>query len=74
MQVPEEDHRIRIGVDSCAAVTVFPKCVADGYPRLHAPGHAKSYRPASGKLLPDLGYVNPRNCGQAQSFDGGVRN
>ena len=30
VQLPEEDHRIRIGIDSCAAVTVFPKTVADG--------------------------------------------
>ena len=62
------------GIDSCAAVTVFPKSVADDYPMLDMPGKAKSYRPASGKLLPDLGarkvqvklrdgslrYVNPR--------------
>ena len=59
--------------DSCAAVTVFPKS-ADDYPMLDMPGKAKSYRPASGKFLPDLGarkvqvklrngslrYVNPR--------------
>ena len=74
VQLPERDHRIRIGIDSCAAVTVFPKSVADDYPMLDTPGKAKSYRPASGKLLPDLGarkvqvklrdgslrYVNPR--------------
>ena len=88
VQLPKEDHRIRIRVDSCAAVTAFPKCVADDYPRVHTPGKAKSYRPASGKAsarsgcakgaskLKDwsLRYVNPRNCGQAQSFDGSVRN
>ena len=28
VQLPDEDHRIRIGIDSCAAVTVFPKSVA----------------------------------------------
>ena len=42
-------HRIRIGIDSCAAVTVLPKSVADDYPMLHTPGKAKSYRPASGE-------------------------
>ena len=70
----EKGHRMRIGIDSCAAVTVFPKSVADDYPLLDMPGKANSYRPASGKLLPDLGarrvqvklrdgslgYVNPR--------------
>ena len=72
--VAGKDHRIRIGIDACAAVTVFPKSAADDYPMLDTPGKAKSYRPASGKLLPDLGarkvqvklrdrslrYVNPR--------------
>ena len=74
VQLPVKDHRIRIGIDSCAAVTVFPKSVADDCPMLDTPGKAKSYRPASGKPLPDLGarkvqvklkdgslrYVNPR--------------
>ena len=74
VQLPEEDHRIRIGIDSCAAVTVFPKSVAGDYPMLQTSGEAKSYRPASGKLLVYLGarkvqvklkdgslrYVNPR--------------
>ena len=55
VQLPEKGHIIRIGIDSCAAVTVFPKSVADDYPMLDTPGKAKSYRPASGKLLPDLG-------------------
>ena len=54
-QLPEEDHRIRIGIDSWAEVTVFPQSVADDYPMLHTPGKAKSYRPASGKLLRDSG-------------------
>ena len=74
VQLPEKGHRIRIGIDSCAAVTVFPNSVADDYPMLDMPGKANVYRPASGKLLPDLGarkvqvklgdgslrYVNPR--------------
>ena len=55
VQLPEKDHRIRIGIDWRAAVTVFPRSVADDYPMLDTPGKAKSYRPASGKLLPDLG-------------------
>ena len=54
MQLPDKDHKIRIGIDSYAAVTVFPKSVADDYPMLHTPGKAKSYRPPSGKLLPGL--------------------
>ena len=87
MQWPEEDHSIRIGIDSCAAATVFPKSVADDYPMLHTPGKVKSHRPASGRLLPDLGvrkvqvkfedgslrHANPRiNCRHAQSQDGGA--
>ena len=55
VQLPEEDHRIRVGIGSCGAVTVFPKSVADDYPMLHTSGQASSYRPASGKLPPDLG-------------------
>ena len=53
-QLREGDRKIRIGSDSCAAVTVFPKTVADDHPMLQTQGKAKSYRPASGKLLPDL--------------------
>ena len=55
VQLREKGHRIRVGIDSCAAVTVFPKSVADDYPMLDMPGKAKRYRPASSKLLPDLG-------------------
>ena len=67
----EKGHRICIGIDSCAAVTVFPKIVADDYPMLQTASKAKSYGPASGNPLPDLGarkvqvklkdgrYVNP---------------
>ena len=85
VQLTEKDHRIRIGVDSCAAVTVFPKSVADDYPMLDTSGKATSYRPASGKLLPDLGarkvqaqrrvsqIREPESCGHAQGVDGGVR-
>ena len=36
-------------------MTVFPKSVADDFSMLHTPGKAKSYRPASAKLVPDLG-------------------
>ena len=54
VQLSEGDRKIRIGSDSCAAVTVFPKTVADDYPMLQTPGKAKSCRPSSGKLLPDL--------------------
>ena len=55
LQLLEKDDKIRIGIDSCAAVIVFPKTVADDYPMLQTPGKAKSYRPTPGKLLPDLG-------------------
>ena len=54
VQLLEENHGVRIGIDSCTAVTVFPKSVADDYPMLHTPSKGKSYRPASGKLVPDL--------------------
>ena len=77
VQLLEKGHTIRVGIDSCAAVTVFPKSVADDHPMLDMPGTVKSSRPASGKLLPDLGarkvqvklrdgslrYVNPRVAG-----------
>ena len=53
--VPEGNRKLRIGIDSCAAVTICPKTVAEEYPMLQTPGKAKSYRPASGKLLPDVG-------------------
>ena len=49
VQLPEEDRKIRTGIDSCAAVTAFPKTVADDHPMLQTSGKAKSYR-----------YVNPR--------------
>ena len=55
VQLPKKDHTIRIGIDSCAVVNVFHKSVADDYPMLDTPAKTKSYRPASGKLLPDLG-------------------
>ena len=55
VQLLEKGHRIPTGIDSFAAVSAFPKSVADDYPMLNMPGKAKSYRPASGKLLPDLG-------------------
>ena len=31
-EVTEESLNIRIGIESCAAVTVFPKTVAEDYP------------------------------------------
>ena len=55
VQVSEESRKIRFGIDSCAAVTVFPKTVAEDYPVLKTPGKAKSYRRASGNFMPDLG-------------------
>ena len=51
----KKDHKIRIGIGSCAAVIVFPKSVANDHLMLHTPSKATSCRPASGKLLPDLG-------------------
>ena len=38
VQLPETDHRICIWIDSCAAVSVFQKMVADDNP---APNKAK---------------------------------
>ena len=74
VQLLEKEHKIRIGVDPGAAVIAFPKTVADDSLVLHTPGKTRSCRPASGKLLPDLGarkvqvklkdgslgYMNPR--------------
>ena len=84
--VARRRRMLRIGVDSCAAVAVVPKTVAEYYPVLQTRGNAKSYRPASGKLLPDLGsrkvqvklkdwppsVREPADGGHAQSTDGGV--
>ena len=50
-----KSHGIRAEIGSRAAVTVFPRSVADDYPMLHATGKVKSYRPASAKLVPDPG-------------------
>ena len=65
VRMKDENRSLRIGIDSCVAVTVFPKKVAEDYPMLQTPGKAKSYRPASGQLLPDLGarkvQVKPRD-------------
>ena len=41
VQLPEKDRKIRVGIDSCAAVTVFPKTVADDCPMLQTPGKAR---------------------------------
>ena len=88
VQLPEKDHRIRIGIDSCAAVTVFPKSVAGDYSVLQTPGKAKrlqtSVRQASSRSgcakSPSQAQRRvsqirePESCGHAQSVDGGVRN
>ena len=55
VQVSEGNRKLRSGIDSRAAVTVFPKTVAEDCPVRKTPGKAKSCRPASGKLLPDFG-------------------
>ena len=80
VQWPEKDRKLRIGIDSRAAVTVFPKTGGGGLPDApNARQTKKSYRPASGKLLPDLCArkvqvkLEPETGGHAQSFDGGVR-
>ena len=39
------------GIDSCVAVIVFPRMVADDYPMLQTPIKAKSYGQASGNRL-----------------------
>ena len=46
VQVSEEGRKIRIGIDSCAAETVFPMTVAEDYSVLKTPDQAKSYRRA----------------------------
>ena len=70
MQLPEGDRKIRSGIRSCAAVTVFPKTVADDYPMLQMPGKAKSYRSSASscRIL-----VRERCTRVAQRFDCGVR-
>ena len=57
VQVSEDNRKIRIGIDSCAAVTVVTKDSGRKTTRRaqDTSGKAKSYRLASGKLLPDLG-------------------
>ena len=50
--LPEEDHRMRSGIDSCAAVIAFPKSVADDFPMLlieHVPcSHSTSKTSTTG--------------------------
>ena len=60
----EGNGKIRIGIDSCVAVTVFPKTVDDDHPTLQTPGKAMSCRSVPGKLLPDL--VARKGAGQTQ--------
>ena len=72
VQLLENDHKIRIRSDSCAAVNVFPKTVADDYPMLQTPGKAESYRPASGKLLPDLRARKVQKDGSLRYVNPGV--
>ena len=55
-------------LDSRAAVTVFPKTVAEDYTVRKTPGKAKSYRPVSGKFLPDLGSRKAQVRLQDRSF------
>ena len=80
VQLPEADHRVRIGIDLCAAVTVFPKSVADDYPMLHTPGVGQAsagFGCAKGASQAPRWVSQVRkseNCGHAQSFDGSVRN
>ena len=79
VQLPEKGHRIHIGIDSCAAVTVS---VADDYPTLDTPGKAKesqtSVRSGCAKSPSQAQrrvsqIREPEGCGHAQSVDGGVR-
>ena len=83
VQLLEKDHKTRIGIDSCAAVTVFPNTVADDDPFLQAPGKAMSFRQASagswcakgaGQAQRQVSSVRePDSGGHTRSFDGGVR-
>ena len=86
VQLPEKDHRIRIGIDPCAAVTVSQEC----FGRLSDARHARkneeletSGRQASSRSgcakSPSQGQGRvsqvrePQSCGRAQIVDGGVR-
>ena len=68
VQVSEGHRKLRSGIDSRAAVTVFPKTVAEDYPVRKTSGKAKSYRPVSGKFLPDLGARKAQVRLQDRSF------
>ena len=68
VQVSEGNRKLRSGIDSRAAVTLFPKTVAEDYTVRKTPGKAKSYRPASGKFLPDLGARKAQVRLQDRSF------
>ena len=68
LQVSEGNRKLRSGIDSRAAVTVSPKTVAEDYPVRKTSGKAKSYRPVSGKFLPDLGARKAQVRLQDRSF------
>ena len=75
VQLSEKDHRIRIGIDSCAAGIVFPKSVTDDNLMLDTPGQARSGCAKSpSQAQRRVSQIrDPESVGHAQSVDGGVR-
>ena len=77
VQLTEKDHRIRTGIDSGAAVTVFPKTVADDYPMLQTRGHASAEsgcaKGASQAQRRVSQVREPEGGGHAQSFNEGIK-
>ena len=87
VQLPEKGHRIRSGIDSCAAVTVFPKSVADDYPMFDMARQSEELQTSVRQASSRSGCAKspsqtqrrvsqirePESCGYAQSVDGGVR-
>ena len=75
--LPERSRKIQTGMDSCAAVTVFSRMVADDFPMLQTPSKAQDFRSECSrgeKQAPRCVILEreSENGRGAQSFDGSV--
>ena len=64
VQWSKEDRKLRIGIDSRAAVTVFPKTVAEGYLMLQTPDKQKELQASVRQAFAGFGCA--QSAGQAQ--------
>eukprot|EP00959_Pyramimonas_sp_CCMP1952_P420885 8816614-Pyramimonas_sp.AAC.1 len=51
----ELDGVLRVGIDSCAAASVLPRCPCADYPVRESPAGAVAYKTASGHCVADEG-------------------